>query len=260
MTNTDILTQEEIHSLNEYFMLYAKNYYHLKREKLSTLDQILDSIRNREINLEEDIWGTYLDNKLEYLDDSVNEFFDYHIDMFQYEEYFPKEKRLPEGNGGWIKIRTPKGFEVHYAKRSTRKKRWHELISKELGSSVENLTSIEIRERREKMNELIIRNELNFQPYEVFIWRTKTKKEYYYPYQYSMVNDIESFSDAYMNSITGVTSKQLYSSNDKNAIFYLQSRGIPKKTAQIMASLKQMYFVVNMEEAMEEFDKQWHLD
>jgi hypothetical protein len=253
------LTKEEIDLLANYLLIFKKAYYLATREALNTVEQLINLINGGNFTFEDDVWGIYLDTALHDLMDNELEYFDNHIEEFMCEIYFPTNTSLPEG-GAWIKIRTETGFEVHYAKKAIRKKRWNELIEKCLKSANRTLRVRDTDKAKpllDKLPELRIRQALNLPPYEVYIYRTKTKKEYYYTNQYTIIENIEEFSNAYISSVTGLYAKTLYSSVNKDAIFYLQSRGIPKKVAEIMASLKQMYFVVNMEEAITEYNRQW---
>lgn len=250
------LTEDQIKFISEYLLIFQKAYYLARREKLETVAQIIDLLKGGEFTFEDDVWGIYLDAVLGDLKENEIDYFDNHIEDFMCEVYFPaKDKTLPDG-GAWIKIRTNTGFEVHYAKKSIRKKRWDELIEAKLKST--DLDDLDkAKDKISNLPELLIRQAIGKTPYEVYIYRTKTKKEYLLTTQYTIVEDIEQFSNAYMESIAGVYSKKLYSYVNKDAIFYLQSRGIPKKVAEVMASLKQLYFIVNMEEAMNEYNRQW---
>jgi hypothetical protein len=236
--------------------------YYLKfSEKLVNAEQLIYAVEREEFSFEEDIWGGYLDEVLDGMEEIHAEYFDNNIQKFDCEIYFPNEnKLLPEG-GGWIKIRTETGFEVHFARKAVRLRRWTELIERELRSTKRNLKTKNLENASKFLNdstpELMIRNRISLQPYEVYIYKTKSQKAYLMPDEYELVDDIDQFAEAYMNSITGVRTKGLYTSQNKDAVFYLQSRGIPKKVAEVMASLKQMYFTVNMEEALEEYNKQW---
>ena len=254
------MTKEQVEIISEYLLIFQKAYILTTGKKLETVEQILELIKSGKFTFEDDVWGIYLDATLQELSNSESEYFDNHIEDFFCEVYFPEDnKRLPDG-GAWVKIRTETGFEVHFAKKSLRKKRWNELIAAELKSSKRNMNLSKLDKAQislDAITELRIREAIKLAPYEIYINRTKAKKEYYFTNQYTIVDDIERFSEAYMASITGVYSKNLYTSVNKDAIFYLQSRGIPKKVAEIMASLKQMYFIVNIEEAMGEYNRQW---
>lgn len=69
------------------------------------------------------------------------------------------------------------------------------------------------------------------------------------------MEDIDEFSNAYMQKLPGVTIKELYTSDNSDAVFYLQSRGISKRIAQMMAALQKTYFVINMNTMTEVYEK-----
>lgn len=214
--------------------------------------------------------------------DEESDFWERNMEMFDYENYFPNNNKQVD-NGAWIKVRTETGFEVHYAKRSTRKRRFSEdivaLQKDSIIASRKNIRNIQsdmkyvgamspkVKAKQtaiiHKIDELYVRQLIVLTPYEVKINRTKSKIEYLLPYQYTIVEDVTEFVDAYIQGISGVTSKTLFTSHNEAAEFYLQSRGISRKNAEMLAALKQSYFKVNMIEAMdmynENFKKQYEL-
>ncbi len=263
------LTPEEIEHIRLYLVLFQKAYLIQTGKKLTTVDQLVDLIKAGEFTFD-DVFATHLEVCLDGIDEESEIYFDYNMEKFDRENYFPdRNKRIDDG--AWIKIRTENGFEIHYAKKSHRKRRFEEEVCalqkkhmNSLNKSIKALTSItkEYKARSEKATakekelgiktmELRIRDIINLQPYEIRINRTKTQVEYYLPYQYEIIKDIAEFSEAYVNEVPAVNIKSLYSSQNKDAVFYLQSRGISKKVAEMMAALKQTYFIVNMVEAIE---------
>lgn len=236
-----------------------KFYYLATKEKLSVASQITSLLESDSRYDFDDVWGNYLDDVLDDITEEQSEYFDYNIERFDSEVYFPSDSKILP-NGAWVKIRTTTGFEVHFAKKSHIKRRWEELIQKEL-TSVERFLSakgsVKSGERLNRIDELMIRKKIGLQPYEIYVAKTKSSKKYFLTNEYEIIDDVETFAEAYIQGTVGVSSKKIYTSQNKDAVFYLQSRGIPKKVAEVMASLKQMYFTVNMNEAITEYNRQW---
>jgi hypothetical protein len=205
-------------------------------------------------------------------------FWDDNMELFGVENYFPDENNKRVNDGQWIKIRTQHGYEVHYAKKSSRKLRYGEQLStvcnklqtlmngeiKKLMDKKTTLAQIEVDENqtkfkklKDKKAELSIRIALNLPLYEVRIQRSRSKVEYYLPYQYEIVNDIEELTEYYMGKVTGVEIKPIYTAENYDKVHYLMSRGISRRMAEIMATLNQSYFSVNMTQALDEYNKQW---
>ncbi len=274
------LTAEQLEHLRVYLEMYARAYYFLTRIKLTTVDEVIDLIMNDVITFE-DVFDVYVDKCFkDNGDDDEEDFWERHMEKFMYENYYPNNNKNVN-EGAWIKIRTENGFEVHYAKKSNRKRRYNEeyaellkqyqrigntsinRMTRELAGVTEldpTATELSKRERvkmdtlSDKMKEIAVRILLALPVYEVKINRTKSSLEYYLPYQYEIVTDIDEFSDAYVAGLPGVTAKSLYTSQNSDAVFYLQSRGISKKVAEMMAALKQTYFKVDMITAMKAYD------
>lgn len=267
-------TEDELEFIRLYFTAFIKAFYIQTNTKLTTPEQVLDEIIKGEFTFE-DVFMTHIDISLRTVEKEEGEYWDDNMNMFDFENYFPtKAKRVEEG--AWIKIRTENGFEVHYAKRSNRKRRFVEELeqvhkkllsslkgsAKELETSNKKVSEIltdKVKSTRKSLEdkkiELSLRMDIGLNPYEVKINRTKSQVEYYLPYQYEIVENIEEFSDAYINNVPCVSTKMIFTSQNKDAVFYLQSRGISKKVAEMMATLKQTYFKVNMVEALEIYNK-----
>jgi hypothetical protein len=79
------------------------------------------------------------------------------------------------------------------------------------------------------------------------IMKTRTQVEYVLPHQYELVNDIDLYTAAIRDKMNqgAVKYKSLFTMEDKDQIFYLQSRGIDKDTAVLMCKLQQVYFKVD---------------
>lgn len=267
MENKTELTKDQLEYLTQYFLCVKKAYYIQFSKTLETVDQIIDVIKSGEFTFD-DVFATYLDGRLDHLDTKAQYYYDDNMQMFDCENYFPPtSKRVEEG--AWIKIRTENGYEVHFAKKSNRKRRFEEehiavqkklirLMNRQMkdiqdvNKKVKDVVTDKVKSKQkaleDKLLELEVMDAIELKPYEVKIMRTKSVAEYYLPYQYELVTDIDEISNAYIQSLPGISMKALYSSQNKDAVFYLQSRGISKKVAEMMAALKQTYFIVNIVE------------
>lgn len=278
--NTTKLTRKQLEHLALYFMLMKNTYYFMTNKKLNTAEEILELIESDTITFE-DIFDVYFEDRFtKYGDDEDERYWEDNMHKFTYENYFPQSNKNVE-DGAWIKIRNENGFEIHYAKKSSRKRRYdeeYERIVQQIlmtrNKSIKRLTAElagsdpilpenvdltksqndKIDALNDEMKELSIRTVIGLPVYEVKINRTKSKTEYYLPYQYELVTDINEFADGYVNGLPGVNAKMLYTAQNKDAVFYLQSRGISKKNAEMLAALQQTYFTVNMHEAMQAYD------
>lgn len=262
------LSKKEIEHLKLYLLLFQKAYYLASGKTLTDVNQLIDLIKGGTFTFE-DCFDVFVGSRTENLSDELEDFLLDNLDAFSSENYFGGgEKNV--GTGAWIKIRTENGFELHYAKRSTRKIRLNEVLDKEntrvnkiLAKVTKSISSGEINNELEKLKnnnklrEAQLRYYIGLIPYEVRIRRSKTKTEYYLPYQYEMVTDIDEFADAYKNNTPFLEMKTLFTNENKEAIFYLQSRGISKKVAQILASLNQSYFTFDMVGGMEFLNNQF---
>lgn len=274
-------TDKQLEAAGYFMQAFSKAYYLQMHVKLTTVQQIIDVIKAGTFTFE-DVFNTHLDSALKYsLDYEDNVFLDDHMERFDVENYFPyRNKQLPDG-GAWIKVQTATGFEVHFAKTTNRKRRYEEemrtlnqrfgILKRQMESYIEKLKDntekvdnpyskkldTKFHNLKNKLIEITIRHYIDLPLYEVRIQRTKSKVEYLLPYQYEIISDIDEFADGYINDLPGIHTKKLYSSNNKDAVFYLTSRGISKRNAEMMATLKQTYFIVNMEEAITAYNKMW---
>lgn len=266
------LSKKQIEYLIQYFLVFKKAYYMQTYKKLETFDQLLEVLEAGEFTFE-DVFMNHIDNRLRDISLDALIYWDNNMELFGVDNYFPSKSKKCN-DGAWIKIKTLNGFEIHWAKKANRKRRFEEeyqkLVTKysntlnRLTRSLKSLLKEEnpnidtLEEKtnivntkknkliKDKLSELELRISIGLEIYEVKIQRTKSKVEYYLPSQYEIIEDIEFYSDAYSNDVPGVDIKILYTSQNKDAIFYLQSRGISKKKAEMLAALKQTYFTCNM--------------
>lgn len=272
--NKTELTQKELEAISLCLFCFKSAYYLQTHKKLTTVDQIIDVINEGTFTFE-DVFSSYLDSCFKELDEDESLYWEKNMERFDLETYFPKKSKLPEG-GSWVKIRTAVGFEVHFAKETSRKRRFNEeysLVLKQAAYQAKRLAdllekfntespsvkkaSAKLDSLMEKKNELAVRIAIDLPIYEVKIQRTKSKLEFLLPCQYEIIDDINQFAEAYINEVAGVNVKRLYSSDNKDAIFYMTSRGISKKNAEMMAALKQTYFTVDLYEALSVYNEQF---
>ena len=262
METDNKLSKEEIKSLVLYLQCFRSAYYFMMHKELETVEQIVEVIKSGDFTFE-DVFMTHIDAVLLH-NTEEGEYWDDHMSMFDYKNFFPGNKSV--GDGSWIKIRTEHGYEVHYAKRSVRKRRFDEELRVVYGK-LEGLLMKEIKNPNSKINPKIKIYEdrilmlktyslIGIKPYEVFIKRSKSVTEYYMPYQYEIVEDISDLSEACMEGLVGIKIKSLFTKEQEDVIFYLMSRGISEGMARIMASLNQSYFSVNMDLMIEEYNQQ----
>lgn len=199
--------------------------------------------------------------------------------VWEYENFVP-DKKHDVGGGAWIKVATEKGFNLYYAKQ-TKKKFSVEDIERKIknierkadeiamqilksmsGSDAKvSLLNKEIELRKQAMElskeakHYLMFQQLDMYPYTVKYQVSKTKWVTLYPYQYEVVSDI----DVYVNRIIeagktdAVTYKSIFSSNNSDAVFYLQSRGISKDVAIMLCKLRDCYFIVNTMEVFQSY-------
>lgn len=269
---TSKITKAEMEHLIKFVRTFGFHYSMRTGKPLTSLEQLIGAFETDEFTLE-DMYYSHLDQVLQHATKAEDIFWENHMEMFEYQNYFPNQCNKSVDEGAWIKIRTKTGYEVHWARFSNRKIIYGELIEhhmveidnyiKKIDFSIATNTiesfQKKVNDHRDIVSELMIRQYISIKPYEVRITRTKSKTEYYLPYQYELVTDeeLEHLSSAYVDHVVGVGAKTLYTQDNKDAIFYLTTRGIPKRTAEIMAMLKQMYFTFNMEEALEEYNNQF---
>ena len=281
-TFKEVLKPQDLETLRLILKVYGETYIYLNHKKISTLEQLLDICTSGEITFE-DIFLAHVDKMFQNdIGGTADYYWEDHMEVFDVENYFPSVVGKEVGNGQWIKIRTPVGYEIHYARVARRKHRYVEeynkvsnkltsLLKKEL---TELQNSIKQEEKTvglskvkkdvqkslsDKKLELQVRHLIGIPVYEVRIQRSKSRVEYYLPYQYEIVQDVEEITQYYLNKVTGVSIKSIYTAENYDKIHYLMSRGINRRTAEIMATLNQSYFIVNMQEAMGEYNKQFSL-
>jgi len=232
-------------------------------KKLETVEQAVDAFIEGIVTLE-DMFHARLDHIFIHAPYDIQCTWEDHMKKFDFENYFPFEKRLPEG-GAWIKLRTDNGYQLHNAKVSSRKRRLNEEIdkiklslSKELKKDHDTINLEKMNHLKNEMLILSTYRTIALPLYEIRYNRTKTKVEYINPYQYEICSDedLQLILNAVRGRVTGVKMRNLYSAVSKDQIFYLQTRGISREEAMILANLKQCYFEVDIVGMTEEYNRQ----
>jgi len=239
-------------------------------KKLETLEQVVDAISSGLIT-PRDLFEESM-NALKWVrtkedGSSCYELEDYwldNIDLFDYDTFFPPVEKQVNNGGAWVKIKTENGYQIHLARKATRKHNFNEEVMssfksilrgvKKSDSSEKGKAALKLKEEasiRRQVFRLIGR-----QPYELWYWRTKTQKAYVSPSEYEMI-DINEYIDYVQDkTLNGVlTVRSLFTSNNKEKVFYLKSRGISEDVAKIFANLHQCYFDMNITKGLEIYNK-----
>lgn len=184
-----------------------------------------------------------------------------------FENFFPSlfDKEVDEGK--WIRIKTDVGYNVYYAKPARKvlnsqqiENRFKRLKAKKLANETsedldKSLTVLS--EQRKVLNEMTIAQVVNSIPsdlkYAKYL-RTKTQWSYVLPHEYEIVSDIDLYVQACLckDNKKAVKYRQLFTKEDHDQVFYMQSRGIPKDVAIMMCRLQQCYFVVDTQSLFNE--------
>lgn len=232
------------------FTHFTMMYYHHTGNKLETIEQFIDLVISGEFTIE-DAFMEYLNHiKMTYEEEC---YWEDNMQKFDFSIYYPGDKDVKDGS--WIKVRTVEGYEIHWAKKATRKRRYNEMMLKEINrAKVLDMTSEQLKAHGDKIKELQVQLKIGLQPYEVFYYRTKTRKTYVTTDQYEMA-DVDEVVGYIIDKAPCVKVKSLFTSINKEQIFYLRTRGIPKELALIMANMKHCYFSVNIKQALELYNK-----
>ena len=218
-------------------------YYQLSTgKKITRIEQILEVIAEGSYTVEDMFY-----ERMNHIDMKEAEaiYWEDNMEMFSYKNYFDDSNDV--GEGAWIKIRTERGYEVHYAKKSGRIHDWGDLVIKELRKKEGDV---------DKVHEYMIRRGIGMQVPEVFYYNLKNKRVYVQNYQYELYN-IDDMVTYIMDNCPHITTGMHYTSNNSREEFYIRTRGISKKMAEIMADLKQCYFQVDIVGAMDTFNNQF---
>ena len=204
-----------------------------------------------------------------------DEYYDLDESFWAYENFFPENKSV--GEGAWIKVKTEIGYNVYFAKRTI--KRFNKLdvqrkiknqsnqadkileIAQNTVEHDEALVIIEKGMKKVKSNKDLCKElmraemleELELEPYCVKYRVSKSTWKTVMPCDYEMISDIEAYvkTISELGKTEAVTYKSIFTYLDENIIFYLQSRGISRDTAIMLAKLKDCYFICNVPKMFE---------
>lgn len=243
---------------SDLFSEYAKMYLIARGVKVDSLDKLIDLILDDSFTLQD-----MFDERFNFIDlaEDEEDFWLSNLEMFDFKNYFPEGAHYV-GQGAWIKVRTENGFAIRFAKKSTRRLRFEELYISEMNKAMKRMKTMEFDPNKENrasktIKEYAIRMKIGMRPYEVWYWRTKTRKTYLMPYQYELVPDIDEYIKYASQNVTHLKVHPIYDGNNSDKIHYIMSRGIPKKVATIMAGIGECYFTFNMDKGMEKFNNEW---
>lgn len=196
--------------------------------------------------------------------------------FWAYENFFPENKSV--GDGAWIKVKTSIGYNVYFAKRTIKRfnktdaqnkiKRQSNQTNKIIDLAEHTLEGhdkaleilekgfIKINSNKDLYKELMraeMLEEIGLEPYCVKYRVSKSTWKVVTPCEYEMVNDIEAYvkTISELGKTEAVTYKSIFTYLDENIIFYLQSRGISRDTAVMLAKLKDCYFICNVPKMFE---------
>lgn len=272
MEQSNKLTDDQLQSLSLYLDCFKTTYRIATGKKLEEISQIIDVILDGTFTFE-DVFMVYIDSVFLHEDNTIGYTWDDHMELYDYQNFFPNSNGKKIDNGAWIKFRSKNGYELHFAKPSRRKRRFNEEIeacyrktAALLKKGTRDLESVgrtesdhddKLAKLEEQLNILKVYQVINIKPYEVVIKRTKYKSEYYMPHQYEIVDDLDEHIKYAIGKVPGVDVKAMRDGDNEDKVFYLRSRGISEGMARIMASLNQTYFTVNMDTVFEKYNEQF---
>lgn len=192
-------------------------------------------------------------------------------EIVQIQNFFPEFYKKGVGSGAWIRVKTDTGYNVYYAKQCN-KKMSAEKIHRDIkrldrkrnkNSKNDDIESVTVapeltKKKLELLEQIQVADVVNCMPSDIYYvkaLRTKSQWTYLLPYEYEIVSDIQLYVEAILDKDVkkSVKYRQLFTKQDQDQIFYMQSRGIPKETAIMMCRLQQCYFVVDVQELFNEW-------
>jgi len=160
------------------------------------------------------------------------------------------------GEGAWVKIRTERGFELRFVKRSAKKIDWWKELHG-IGRALKRHSLDQLKEDGERLLYLKVLDLFQVSPVFVKYQRTKSQVEYLLPSQYEIVEDIDEYIDVFLGATTkNIKMHTIWNERNRDQVFYLQSRGISRERAQLMAAMTSCWFEVDIVGACEELNEQ----
>jgi hypothetical protein len=177
------------------------------------------------------------------------------FDVFDYQNFFPELTGKDVGAGAWIRVKTPTGWNVYWAKKSNKifddakALAGIRRIERKNNQTEKDLEKLVILKKQVWTGSLL--EDMDILPKYVAIRRTKTQKDYILPSQYELIEDINLYSDAVIRTKNkdAIQFVSLFTAEDKDAIFYLMSRGISRESAIMLSKMKHGYFKVDLKMA-----------
>jgi hypothetical protein len=256
-----VLKQLESFVNSDNFRKFFMLYYQKTQTPLNTFEQLVDAISEK-IVTPRDLFEESL-NKSEFgegFSEDQEDFWLDNLDLFDYDCYYPLVEKQVQNGSCWIKVKTETGFQIHLARKATRKLNLNMLSITASNKYIKELSKQDFTElgkkKLSKTQQETLKKQvyavIGLQPYELWYWRTKSQKAYVTTNEYEII-DIKEWIDYIQDkSLKGVlTVRSLFTSKNKDKIFYLQSRGISAELAKIYANLDQCYFDVNMVKGMD---------
>lgn len=163
----------------------------------------------------------------------------------------------PGESGAWIKIRTERGFELHFAKRARKKIDYLNDFHKLARKRTEGKDSQDLEKMMKEMVYLGFLTRIDASPVFVRYQRTKSQEKYLRPSEYELVDDIDFYIDTFLSLKTkNIKMHTIWNERNQDQVFYLQSRGISKERAQLMASMERCWFEVDIIGCCDEYNEQ----
>lgn len=191
--------------------------------------------------------------------DGINLIDEDHMDSLTYDDQplalgnFIYGDKDPGDSGSWIKVRDGSVMKLVFAKRAKKKDDPYYGLRKALADLQKNILDKDLALKASYFKILAV---FDASPVYIVYNRTKTQKVYLRPNEYELVDDINYYVDAAVDGVPGLKMKPIWTERNKDQIFYLQSRGISKDRAIVMAAMDQTIFEFNLEIAMNAFNEQ----
>jgi hypothetical protein len=218
-------------------------------------------------------WNDLVDGSI--FDEIEEHFFDYFdlttnhdsFDDVTFEKYVQVQNFFPHlvgkdvGNGSWVKVKSDVGYNVYWAKKSSKRLSVEMLQRKlnDLNRSNKNVDLDSLKGKVETLElikkEIVLFSYLLTLPFEiqfVKILKGKNNFDYILPSDFEMVEDVTIYTDALLDSMNmgAVKAKEHFTSEDEDKVFYLQSRGISREIAVMMVKLQHCHFIINSQKLL----------
>lgn len=189
-----------------------------------------------------------------------NWFLSDYLHIVSFDNIFPQDKIVPK-QGGWIKTPSKNGFSIHFAKNAVRVDKY--FLMRRIEANNKIIEKINEENDIQLKNELLSLNVL-FQlclffevvPYFIKVQKTLSKYEYLLPYQYELLHgEIDMYIDMVREKTKHITYKTISNNYQQDVVFYLQSRGISKDEAILLANIKNIKFDVNLVKMFSQHEK-----